>query len=93
MKREKLSIEFNDSLLFRKKQNFVYSLRKNRDEQKSLKLRKCYLSDIRKHVFQGQKLKFMKNLLICRLKGRNFVKRVAIKEMNFQMDLNDQKAM
>ena len=93
MKREKLSFELNNSLLFRKKQNFVYSLRKNRDEQKNLKLRKGYLSDIRKHVIQGQKLKFMKNLLISRLKGRNFVKRVAIKEMNFQMDLNDQKAL
>ena len=32
-------------------------------------------------------------MLVYRLKGRNYVKKIAIKEMNFQMDLNDQKAL
>lgn len=35
----------------------------------------------------------MKGLYVLRLKGHNYVKKRAIQEMNFQMDINDQRAL
>lgn len=39
------------------------------------------------------KMKLLRNLQVGRLKGKNYIKRRTIQEMNVQMDLNDQTAM
>ena len=39
------------------------------------------------------KLKFIKRLEVLKLKGKNYIKNRKLKEMNHQMDLNDQNTI
>lgn len=71
----------------------LQNLKEHKDKRVACRFSTKQLNVRKEHQMLFNKLRLIKNLTALRLKGRNYVKKRAIQEMNFQMDLTDQRTL
>ena len=71
----------------------LQNLKEHKDKRVACRLSTKQLNVRKEYQMLFNKLRLIKNLTALRLKGRNYVKKRAIQEMNFQMDLTDQRTL
>lgn len=93
IRREQTSLQMSHRINVRQTKTLLQNLKEHKDKRVACRLSTKQLNVRKEYQMLFNKLRLIKNLTALRLKGRNYVKKRAIQEMNFQMDLTDQRTL